>query len=128
MSVEFTFDRENVFDDSDSVDVVVKIPNEVSYREGTAEVDEDVGGDNDVSPEITLCADGSSFLRFNLDENDLKDAENPEGDADARLTLTIDSVGGPGSFVIEGRADENSAPFGCVGSFLAEDRVVLNVL
>lgn len=128
LAVEFSFDRANIFDDNDEVVVVVRLPNGITYREGTAEIDEDAGGDNDISPEITLCSDGTTFLRFSLDENDLQSAENPDGDGDARLTMTIDSLRSLGSVILEGRADENSAPFGCSGSFLAEDRVVLNVL
>ena len=128
LAVEFSFDRSNVFDDNDEVAVVVRLPNGIIYREGTAEIDEDSGGDNGVNPETTLCSDGTAFVRFNFDENDLSGAEDPDGDGDARLTLTIDALRVLGSAVIEARADENSAPFGCNGSFLAEDRVVLTVL
>ncbi len=88
--VEFSFSSDDVFDDDQNVLLAVQLPSIVRYHEGSAELQRAID-DHQIDPLVESCGDGSSFLIFNFDEGDLIDADNPGGNADAELTLTIDS-------------------------------------
>ena len=131
--VEFTFSAGGVFDLDNRVVVVVKIPASLLYRPGTGEVDRIID-DRNVEPLTTVCDDGSSFVEFTLSDRDLVSAINPEGDADARLSFTLDSssvdpVAGTSESqaIIGARARVNSVDFSCDNVFPAQKEAVLLV-
>lgn len=112
--VEFSFSSDDVFDDDDNVALAVQLPATVRFLVGSAEIQRAIE-DNDVAPQVQSCADGSTVLVFDLDEDDLADASNPGGNADAILTLTVTGAvsGGPNS--IFAGADENTITADCTG-------------
>ena len=113
ISVNFSFSSDDVFDDDQNVALVVFVPNALLYREGTAEIDRPVGDDRGVGPQVFPCASGGAFLLFDLDEDDLIEAENPSGNADAKLKFTVDAVSASASAVIQATARNNSVGFSC---------------
>lgn len=126
IDVEFSFDAGQVFDDGRTVDVLVLLPAGVAFREGSSEIDVVGGDDDDVGAQVLSCpTTGETYLLFSLDENDLDVAENPDGNADARLTLTVDAVA-PTVTSIGARADE-VAIFACGGPFVADAAVALQI-
>ena len=111
----------------DNVVVVVRLPPELEYRDDTSEIDGSAGDDK-VGAQVTHCADtGETFLVYDLDRFDLDEARNPSGDADARLTLTIDGVLPTSSTEIGARAEENGVSFSCGGVFLPDESIVVDV-
>lgn len=131
LSVEFSFSANPVFSDNEDIFVVVHLPNGLDYRNDTAEIDGRIT-DEDVSPRLTFCSDsGETYLLFVLDRYDLDNADNPSGDADARLTLTVDAVDATvadRSLLIDARADGNEPVFSCNDTFAAEGALSLRVV
>lgn len=125
LQLDFTFDAEAVFDDGQNVVVTISLPPELGLREGTAEIEERTG-DDPIGARVTTCQDGSSFLVFDMDDNDLDQASNPSGDADARLKLTVDALSS-GVALIEARAGASASNF-CNQTFPGEAAVVINIL
>lgn len=119
VTLDFTYDTDDVFDDNDAVNLVVRIPSGLSYRDDTSEVDS-VGGDQKVGARITPCAGGETYLTYILDEFDLDGAENPPGDADARLTFTVDAITGGTTHTLSARAATFNSAFTCGGAFGSE--------
>ncbi len=118
----FLFDEEDVFDDDGRVELVVKLPNELVYRSGSAEIDGfSTQDDEGVTPEILRCNGGISYLVFDLDRYDLDEASPPSDDADAQLTMTIDGRLTGDNLSIEARADEESVSYGCDESFYPDE-------
>lgn len=126
VSVEFSFSSDDVFDDDRHVLVAVRIPSTASFRNGTAEVQRPVD-DNDVAPEVIVCED-ATYLRFDLDENELVDAENPSGDGDAEIRFTIDAVARGASGVLAASAQNDSIGITCEAGFPADRTASLDVV
>ncbi len=118
----FSFSSDRVFDDGANVVVVVRLPNGVTFRDGSAEIQRPLDDDS-VGAQITNCPTGEQFLLFDLDSNDLDAAENPSGDADAELSLTVDGVAETTAVDIQVIARENTVNFQC-GAPFAADRAV----
>lgn len=128
LRVGFSFSSSRVFDDNENVEVVVRVPEEASFRLGTAEI-QVPASDNAVGAQITNCvATGEQFLLFDLDENDLALAENPSGDADAELSLTIDGDQAGESLSVQAAASSEGVPFSCGAPFPAQAEVTLSVV
>lgn len=125
--VDFTFDASDVFDDDENISIGVRLPNGLVYRDGTAEIDA-AGGDESVGAQISTClSTGESFLFFDLDRFDLDDADNPTGDADARLTFTVDAVAAAGTGFIQARADDDSIAFSCGEPFFFDEQIGITI-
>ena len=107
LKFSFAYDVNAVMSHGESIDLVVKLPPELAYREGTAEV-QTSDGDEEVGAQIFHCLNGDTYLLFVLDEYDLDDAIDPAGDADAQLNLTVDAVAS-GFPNIEAAAGDNVA-------------------
>jgi len=121
LETAFSFSSSLVFDDNVNVEVVVRIPEGAEFRGGTAEI-QVPAADNDVGAQIFNCTDtGEQFLVFDLDENELLLAENPSGDADAELTLTIDAISAGTDLPIQAAASSSGVRFTC-GEPLAFDQ------
>lgn len=129
VAVNFSFDASRVFNDGDSVIVVVRLPAELEYRDGTAEIDGLGGEDDGVGAQVVRCGNlGESYLIFDMDEFDLDQAENPSGDGDAVLTLTVDGIDPLQFGTIEAAANGETSPlFTCGGSFASDEEVSLSV-
>lgn len=117
---KFSFSSSDALDANDDVELVIALPPQLAYRPGTAEIQRPID-DNDINPSQELvCADGSSFLRFNLGRSELIDAENPSGDGDAELTLTVDVRAGAGATTIAATASDDAIGFSCAGGIPAQ--------
>jgi hypothetical protein len=118
VSVDFSYDAEEVFEDGVHAMIVVKLPPQLQYLPESSEID-GIGTDEGVGAQVTTCSTtGETYLLYDLDENDLDLAENPDGDADARLTLTVTAVA-PGNATIVARGDLTGL-FACDVSFAAD--------
>ena len=120
LKVDVQFSRDRIFNEDDELVIVLELPESLEYRRGSAEVqapfeDEDVGA-NEV-----LCPSGVSYLEIELDEDDLFSAEDPDGKADARVTLTLDGVRTDALAVVRGKAAYNGAYFSCADGLIGSD-------
>lgn len=129
IDVDFSFAKSKVFDDKRSVVVAVKLHKGVTYLKGTGRVDSAVG-DDDVDPVPFPCSfDGGELLVFDLDDQDLRNADSPPGEANARLKLEIQAVqAGAGTGNVEAKAGYSLAIGSCDESFLADEFVQVTVL
>ena len=125
VSVDFSFSSDEVFDDGQNVVVVVHIPQELTFREGTSEVDSNTGEDRDVGPQGFNCGALGTYFLFDLDSDDLALANNPSGDADGRLNFTVDTVSASPSVQIQAIARNNTVGFSCESGFTPD--AVLNL-
>lgn len=117
---EFSFSSDDIFDDDQNVFVVVKLPNTVRYKAGTTEIDRPTGEDHGVDPRVTSCPNGETFLAFDLDEDDLASAANPDGDADARLNMVLVGTQLSLAATIEAAARNNNILYGCDQPFFSD--------
>lgn len=125
LSTKFSFSSSDLFDEGDDIQVVVALPPQLRFRAGTAEIQRPID-DNDVNPDQELvCPDGSSFLRFTFGRSDLFDADNPSGDADAELTLTVDSTVPAGTVSIAATASDDTVAFSCAGGMGAQAQAAI---
>lgn len=115
LSVNFSYSANDVFDDGVNVVVVVHLPSNLRYRADTSEVDLPFGDDRQVGAQVTECGANGQFLLFDLDKSDLEAADNPGGDADARLTLTVDAVQATPTATVQAIAHDETVPFDCNG-------------
>jgi hypothetical protein len=126
LRAQFVFSSDRVFGDNDDIFLVVQVPPELSFREGSAEVQGRF--DEDVSPRITDCGPGQeTYLRFRLDDEDLAIASNPSGSADAELALTLDAQIPGAVIVISAAADNDEIPFDCGEPFLFDRQVSMEI-
>lgn len=124
--VGFTFSPDEVFNDRRTVVIVVAVGPGLRYREGTAEIQGD-GGDEQIGARVSRCGDGTSFLEFEVDDDDLDFADDPGGDADAELTFTLDAVSLEGLVNVEARASYDSIFYSCDTQFLADATTFVNI-
>lgn len=119
--VDFRFDSSAVLDDGDNVRLVVRLPEGIQFRDGTAEL-VTLFGDDRIGAQVTNCSlSGESYLLFDMDEFDLDDVADIDGEADARLKLTIDAVARTGVEAIGATANNSQVPFSCGDFFVAEE-------
>lgn len=124
--VGITFSDDEVFNDRRSVVVVAAVGPGLRFREGTAEVQGNAG-DEQIGTRVSRCPDGTSFLEFEVDDDDLSFADNPSGDADAEITFTLDAVSLEGLVNIEARASYDSIFYNCDDRFLADRSTFVNI-
>lgn len=123
--IGFSFSSDDVFDDDRNVLIAVQLPFTVQYLVGSAEIQRPID-DHQIDPSITVCPDGSSFLAFDFNEGDLADAENPDGNTDAELTLTVDTLA-TGTGEVTAAAAADSILTSCDIAFFAQESAVLSV-
>jgi len=117
ISVNVSFSSDEVFDNGENVVVVLHLPPQLALRGGTAEIDSTTGEDRDVGAQGLNCGAEGIYYLFDLDSDDLALADNPSGDADAKLKFTVDRVSAAGAVTIAGIARNNSVSFACGSSF-----------
>lgn len=123
----FSFDQNDVFFDNGDVNLVVKLPRQLSYRDNSAEIDRVGGRDKDTDPRVRLCPDGESYLSFSFDESDLNDADVPFDGGDATLKLTLNGERRGAFVAIEAAADDGIVPFGCAQNFIPDEQEIVSV-
>lgn len=129
IGVTFSFDQYDIFRDDGVVNLVVRLPRQLGYRNNSAEIDGPGSRDKDVDPRARRCSDGSTYLSFNLDEGDLDDANVPVDVAGggAQLRMTVNGVL-PGKFVtIEAAADNGDVLFSCGEDFDFDEQEIVSV-
>lgn len=127
VNVDVTFDSDSVFDDNENVVVVVQLPNGIAYVNDSSEI-QGITGDSGVGAQVTNCAStGEAFLLYDLDENDLDTAENPDGDADARISFTIQGAASTGPQTIQANAGDNAVIFTCGQPFASDAQAAVAV-
>ncbi len=125
-SVLFSFSSDDVFDDDRRVELVVHLPAILAYRGGTAEIKRPID-DRDINPSnIVTCSGGDTFLVFDLGETELVDADNPGGDPDAELRLTVDAVA-VGSSTVGVAAHNDNVIFSCAGGMVNQNSAAVEV-
>ena len=127
LRTRFTFSADRVFDDGEHVMIVIRLPQEVGFRVGSAELQRPIS-DRDVGAQITNCPDtGEQFLLFDLDDNDLLTVTNPDGEADAELSLTVDALTATPSTIIQGIAQNNTVLFSCGAPFISDRDLAIQI-
>ena len=116
---DFDFDENEVYFDGGVVNIVVRVPPELSYLLYSAEIDENGSNDNSVNPYVLTCGDGSSYLAFSLDDNDLDEAYSPD-DSEAQLKLTLTGRRKGTFALVQAVATDTAFTFGCNQPFTAD--------
>lgn len=125
INVEFSFSSDDVFNHDRTAYVVVKLPREVSFQLGSAEIQRPFD-DNRVSPQINTCSDGTTYLSFAFDDRDLIDARNPGGDGDAQVNFTVRANSRGSGVIISGEASESPIATRC-GTSLSDEQAIAAV-
>jgi hypothetical protein len=121
VKVDFSFSADRVFDHDKTAYIVLQLPANLTFQRNSAEIQR-LFDDNRVSPQVTDCSDGTTYLAFNFDDRDLVDATNPSGDADARVNFTVNAVSSGGDIIISGEGSEDPIDTVC-GRSLDEEAV-----
>ncbi|MCB0359994.1 MAG: hypothetical protein KDD44_10170 [Bdellovibrionales bacterium] len=130
VAADFSYSANLIFGEDKHVFVTIRIAPGLDFREGTSEIDGITSSDDEsVGADITRCPEsGEMFLVFDLDRFDLDSAQNPSGDADARLNFTVDAVAASPQSTISARADATPSIFACGEEFIPEAITVLQVV
>lgn len=126
--VNFSFDEEDVFNDQGEVHLVMRLPPQLEYRSGSAEIDGISSRDDDgVDPTVVQCRGAETYLSFTLTRYDLDQADAPTDDADAQLKLTLNGKRLGAQVVVEAAADDGDVLFGCQVPFNPDEQEVISV-
>ncbi len=127
LKFNFSYDQNSVFNDNGEINLVVRLPRQLTYRDNSAEIDGPGSRDKDEDPVVRRCANGQSYLAFTFNKNDLDEAQPPSDGADAQLKMTVDAVA-PGQYVpVEARADEDTVLYSCAQVFNYDEQNILTV-
>jgi len=127
LAVSFSFNEQDIFTGEDSVFVAVKLPKELSYHNGSAEIDGAFNDDNKVIPQILRCNDGQNILVFDLDSNDLENAAPPNLISDALLTLTVKGILPAQATAVDARADDSEGSVFCNSTFIPQEVAFISI-
>jgi hypothetical protein len=125
--INFLFDEFDVLDDGGQVNLVVKLPRQLSYLDDSAEIDKPGSRDRDVDPRVRACPNGDSFLVFELGESQLEGAEPPFDGGDAQLKFTVNGEKRGEMVGIEAAADESTVAYSCSREFLFDEQEIVSV-
>jgi hypothetical protein len=126
LDVKISYSPESVFDADQSVVVLLRISGGLSYVPDSAHVRRD-----GVDPEIPVdledrCANGDTFLSFNLDRTDLNSSHNRQPDS-ATLVLTLQAIR-LGPAVLEARAQYNQVAGSCAAGIVPDAATSIKVV
>jgi len=127
LRINFLFDENDVLNDGGQVNLIVKLPRQLSYRDDSAEIDKSGSRDRDVDPRVRPCQDGATFLVFQLGESQLEGAQPPGFGGDAQLKFTVDGEKRGQAISIEAAADENAVQFSCTRDFVFDEQEIVSV-
>jgi hypothetical protein len=125
--IQFTFNQNDVFFDNGEVNLVVRLPRQLSYRDNSAEIDLPGSRDRDQDPQVTRCFDGESFLVFQFDESDLAGVNYPLDSSSTQLKLTVDGKRVGSNLAIQAAADEGTIGYTCSQSFNFDEEQLIDV-
>ena len=83
-----SFDEEDIFFDDDDVILIVRVPQEISLIRGTSEV-QGTFDDEDIGAQVIGCDNDEFAIVFQLNDNDLRFADDPSGDSNAEISFTV---------------------------------------
>ncbi len=127
LAVNVSFDAERI-SNGEHLFIVVRLPPQVEYNVGTTEIDGlTTENDNAKTPILTNCASGEQFLAIDVSSVDLLQAQNPSGDADMRLNLSIQGTTRGIDAPIQATADDVVPAYACGQAFSAESEVMITV-
>ena len=126
VKVDFSFDADDILTDNHTVAIVIHLPSGVTFHPDSGDIEQVLGDDNAVGAELFACSGGDMYVTFNLNRSDLVSANNPSGNADARITFTIDAVA-PVNASIDARAG-SEAVFSCDSEFEAQSSAAVEVI
>jgi hypothetical protein len=124
--IEFDYNSEKVFNDGDTVSLVVKIPAQLSYLRNSAELNQWGGDDMMATPFVRTCLDGTTYLAFVFDDNDLDDSQS-SNDSDAELSITLVAKRQGTEIPVEATAAIESVPYGCREDFVADEQELVEI-
>jgi len=125
LSVGLSFSAGDTFVDNERLNVVVRVPNGLSFKPDTAEIKRPID-DQSITPSgITSCPDGSTFVSFSLNQSDLLLATNPSGDTDAEIRFELTEISAQGDALVTASTSENGVPFSCALPFDSQSSVVV---
>lgn len=127
VKVNFSYDQNEVFGDDGEVNLVIKLPPQLSYLNNSAEIDEPGSRDKDTDPKVRRCSTGDTYLSFVLDESDLENAQVPVDGGDAILKLTVVGESRGKAVAIEAAADDGTVLFGCTQEFDPDEQEIISV-
>lgn len=125
--IQFTFNQNDVFFDNGEVNLVVRLPRQLSYRDNSAELDLPGSRDRDEDPQAQRCPDGETFLLFQFDDSDLAGADSPFDSGSAQLKLTVDGKRVGSNLAIQAVADEGTIGYTCSQSFNFDEEQLIDV-
>ena len=125
LKVGLSFSAGDTFLDNDRVNIVVRLPAGLAFDEGSAEIDRPIDDENLAPTSINPCPDGSSFLSFSLNQQDLLLATNPTGNTDAEITMQINETSALGSVIVAAAAGVNGVAFSCSSQFSGDQTAAI---
>jgi hypothetical protein len=124
--IDFDYNSSDVFDDGDTVSLVVKVPAQLEYLRNSARLNQWGSDDLLTTPYVRKCLDGTTYLAFVFDDNDLDDGQS-DGNSDAQLSVTL-VANRPGQEVtVEATAALNGVSYGCREDFVADQQETVDI-
>ncbi len=118
VNLTVTYAESRVLQGGEKVVVVVKLPAGVSYERDSSGITTTSSSTN-TAPTQLDCANGESFIAYDLGSTELKGSEDPDGrlDADFNLIFAIEGAAQSGLSIISASAADNALVYSCEGSF-----------
>lgn len=124
--IDFDYNSDNVFNDGDTVNLVVKVPAQLSYLRNSAKLNQWGSNDLSATPYVRKCLDGTTYLAFVFDDNDLDNGQS-SNNSDAELSLTLVGQRPGTEIAVEATAALNSVPYGCREDFVADEQEIVEI-
>ncbi len=124
LRVSLEFGEEPVFFGDQDIAVLIRVPSELEYVEGTARVDID-GFTSRLPVDEEECSSGHSFLRLDIDRSDLSSLdESARNNADLVLTFRGYEIG---PAAVAARAQYNDVVGSCSDGIVPDSTATLAV-
>jgi len=124
--IDFDYASDDVFNDGDTVSLVVKVPPQLSYLQNSARLNQWGGNDLTATPARRTCSDGTTYLAFVFDDNDLDNAHS-SNNADAELSVTLVGKSRGQEISVEATASTDNVDYGCLEDFVADEQEIVDV-
>jgi hypothetical protein len=125
--INFTFNQNDVLFGGGRVNLVVRVPPQLTYRDDSAEINLPGSKDRNEDPKVTQCPGGETFLVFKFTKSDLENLNLPVDSSDTQLKLTVDGVRVGEDLSIQAAADEGAVSYGCGKDFAFDEEQLLTV-
>lgn len=124
--IGFDYNSDDVFNHGDTVNLVVKVPPQLSYLKNSAQLNQWGGSDFNVTPYSRTCSDGTTYLAFVFDDNDLDNAHS-SNNSDAELSVTLVGKRRGQQIAVEATASIDNVEYGCLEDFVADEQEIVDV-